>query len=469
MTITYWTNFVKRKNSTLVPSGTGTDLTVTLKEGTSIEKPTFILTGNLFTCNYVQAFDHYYFVDDIRSVRNNLSEIECSMDVLATFKTDIGNYTALIERSATYYDTTYPDTAVAMKNDVVTNENQAASSMFVSGGGYGCYVLSVLNDIGSGTGFTTTYILDASELAECAQFVNTDWGSAETDIVAWLKAVFLKTADSIIDCIWLPVASSVYTSSSLVVYETLRIGVTNMQGTGLDVKGYRITYPFIATESITLTIPHWYSDFRKYNPFTKVILKIPGMGATEINPLDFEKNSTIKLVYWLDMSTGDAFVAACNDDGHLVSTYSLNIAVQCPVGKIGADVTGFMTSGLATAAAAAGALVAPGKYQAVSGFAAAATAMNTLASMTGVTASIHGGKGGRAIFRDANYYVGVIAKYTSTPSDLSDEAGRPCMAKYQISTCSGFVKCVNADVPIAGMGGEKEIVNEYLNGGFYYE
>ena len=73
-------------------------MTVNLKEGTSIEKPTFLLRGDLFSCNYVQAFNHYYFVDDIKSVRNGLTEIDCSMDVLATFKTEIGSYNALIER-----------------------------------------------------------------------------------------------------------------------------------------------------------------------------------------------------------------------------------------------------------------------------------------------------------------------------------------------------------------------------------
>ena len=113
MTIKYWTNFSKRKNSTKQPTG-GTSVTCQLKEGTSIEKPVFLLTGDLFTCNYIEAFSHYYFVDDVKSVRNGLTEVSCSMDVLATFKTEIGSYNALIERSASFYDAKYPDPSVCV-------------------------------------------------------------------------------------------------------------------------------------------------------------------------------------------------------------------------------------------------------------------------------------------------------------------------------------------------------------------
>lgn len=469
MTITVWNDFQKRKNSTLQPSTKGSDITVVLKEGTSIEKPIFLLTGNDFTINYVKAFDHYYFVDDIKAVRNDLSEIACSMDVLATFKTDIGNYTAMVERSSYSYDTDYPDPAVSIQNDIIHSESTVKSSMFVSGGGYGCYVLSVLNDIGSGTGFTTTYILDATELEECAKFVNTDWGSAATDILAWLKSVFLKTADSIIDCIWMPISSSVYTSSSLVSYETLRIGVTDMTGVGIDVKGYRLLYPFIATENLSIVIPHHYSDFRKYAPYTNAILKLPGIGATAINTLDFKKNDTIKIGICVDMSTGDTFVAVMNDDSKLVSTYTYNVGVSCPVGKVGTDVTGTLAGYFNTIGAFANMRAMPQPYQFGARMHAEATAVNTIAAAAGVTASVHGSKGGRAIFREAEVWVDTFARVTSNPADLLDTSGRVCMQSLQLSTIPGYIKCINASVQIAGMSEEKDAVNDFLNNGFYYE
>lgn len=47
--------------------------------------------------------------------------------------------------------------------------------------------------------------------------------------------------------------------------------------------------------------------------------------------------------------------------------------------------------------------------------------------------------------------------------------GRPCYKNVQISTLSGYIKCAGASVDIAGLAGEKEMVNSFLNNGFYYE
>ena len=99
MTIKTWSGFSKRKNSTKQPTG-GTSVTAFLKEGTSIENPTFTLSGNNFTVDYVEAFGHYYFVKDIVSIRNNLIEIECVQDVLATYKSAIIGSSQYVIRSA---------------------------------------------------------------------------------------------------------------------------------------------------------------------------------------------------------------------------------------------------------------------------------------------------------------------------------------------------------------------------------
>ena len=59
MTIKTWAGFTKRKNSTARPSVGYVSRTVTLKEGTSIENPTFLLTGALFSIDYVEALSNY--------------------------------------------------------------------------------------------------------------------------------------------------------------------------------------------------------------------------------------------------------------------------------------------------------------------------------------------------------------------------------------------------------------------------
>lgn len=79
-------------------------LTGTLRSDTSIIDPVFQIEGDLssyISANYctVEAFGRSYFINNIRSVRNNLFEIACHVDVLSSFKTQIRTNRAIIHKS----------------------------------------------------------------------------------------------------------------------------------------------------------------------------------------------------------------------------------------------------------------------------------------------------------------------------------------------------------------------------------
>ena len=86
----------------------GTDFTCVLKEGTSILRPTLVLSSssNLGSFNYmyISEFSRYYFIDDIRSAHNNIWEISAHVDVLETYKTEILANTAVIKRQEKQYN-----------------------------------------------------------------------------------------------------------------------------------------------------------------------------------------------------------------------------------------------------------------------------------------------------------------------------------------------------------------------------
>lgn len=472
MFILLFSNFSKKRNSTAQPTdSTGALTGCMLKESTSVENPTFVLKSNDFTINYVKAFGHYYFVDDIVSVRDNLIEVRCSMDVLATYKTEIGNYTALIERSDAHYDASYPDPAVSMKNEIYTDVAQADPAIYDDDG---YFVLSVMNNIGSGTGFTANYVLAKATLQRVAKFVNTDWGSAAADLLAWVKATFLKTANSIIDCIWLPVTSASLSGLNI-NWETMVIGTTPMSDSGGMISGGKMTGACIIDKSCSATIPHHYTtagDFRRCAPYTVGKIFIPGYGYADFNPLDFEPSGTVNIRTYIDVSTGDTVVYLSNSDGVLVSTYTFNIGVSCPVGHVGANVTETIGGVLSTASnIAMFNRSAPNSIAAsIADYASAASMVNTVASAAGATASYSGRKAGRAMWANNDKYaICIFAHATQAIDSMETTSGRPDMTERVISTCPGYVKCVNASIGISGMGGEKEAVNNYLNSGFYYE
>ena len=77
-----------------------------LREGTSIINPVIRISGanvpTLKNANYMHIpdFNRYYFITDIKSVRNGLIEISGHVDVLQTYSSQIRNNTAIIKRNA---------------------------------------------------------------------------------------------------------------------------------------------------------------------------------------------------------------------------------------------------------------------------------------------------------------------------------------------------------------------------------
>ena len=96
----YAFDFSKRPNSTAVPAGTGTSITVRLKDATSKFYPTFELSGAFPGYTYIKWDNRYYFVDDILQVANGLYDMKCSIDVMGTWRADILGSSQFIHRSA---------------------------------------------------------------------------------------------------------------------------------------------------------------------------------------------------------------------------------------------------------------------------------------------------------------------------------------------------------------------------------
>lgn len=75
---------------------------VLLKRDTSILRPVLLVNSvqDIYTYNYmyISEFGRYYFIDDIRSVNNNMWEISAHVDVLETYSSQILANTAVLKR-----------------------------------------------------------------------------------------------------------------------------------------------------------------------------------------------------------------------------------------------------------------------------------------------------------------------------------------------------------------------------------
>lgn len=92
-------NNVLDKSLTLIAS-----VDCLLKDQCSIIEPVLLINANLSdfaVVNFcvITAFNRSYFVDNIVSVKNNLLEIHCSVDVLYTYRNQIRTLTGMLARS----------------------------------------------------------------------------------------------------------------------------------------------------------------------------------------------------------------------------------------------------------------------------------------------------------------------------------------------------------------------------------
>lgn len=86
-------------NKTLTSS---MSFTGTLKDECSVLNPTiFIESDNLSDYNYlyIKEFNRYYFINDIKNVRNNIWSITGEVDVLYTYKDKILSLPLILEKT----------------------------------------------------------------------------------------------------------------------------------------------------------------------------------------------------------------------------------------------------------------------------------------------------------------------------------------------------------------------------------
>lgn len=78
-------------------------LTGFLREQCSVTNPIIKIEQStnlaLYNYAYIQEFNRYYYISDIKTVRNNLWELSLNIDVLMTYKNDILNTTGLINHA----------------------------------------------------------------------------------------------------------------------------------------------------------------------------------------------------------------------------------------------------------------------------------------------------------------------------------------------------------------------------------
>ncbi len=460
--------FAKRKNSTLQPTGTATQIDIQLKSGTSLISPTFLLNvSGKPSFNYVDFEGRKYFVNDITSVRQDLWEILCTEDFLGTWKTDIGSTTAMIMYATGGRDDII-DTRIPTTADVsITNDTATISGFNILDDTSGAVILSIV-----GTGSFGTYLLkDSTAVKELMSNVTIYTASRVTDLVTGFQQMLsdgnigqnIKAAISL-PIMWTPSGNSA--ALYLGDYPCTYSG-------GQAIEGYNLQGEYIVKGDANVNIPWGRSGWLKNAPYTEVYLYAPFIGTMALPTNDIINNTSLDVEYSINVTSGDvAVLISGHNDGKFIATASANIAMSTPYGSSNIN-SGKVANAVVTGAAGVlGALAATNPLTAVAalGGGLAASAGQMLNAWHGETAG-GGGLGGGASHGLYKFVRCSVVKHSlaDTQANVNSVMGKPVMKKATIGSYSGFVQCDGAEVAGNMFDQEREAINNFLNGGIYYE
>lgn len=508
MQIDFFSGFYKKENSTKRPDNNTNKVTITghLKEPCSILHPVISLQSpinssqpnDFYSYAYVPLFSRYYWVDEW-VWNNGLWEVHLDVDVLATYKTIIGETTEYILRTdstsngefnGAISDTTYPalcDVQIDQtnfRNPFVTQTNQ------------GTYVVGIIgSDDNNAVGAVTYYALTPSQFGDLkATLFGVDglyvmglidsptapYNWTATDIGEQIFKTMYNPFQYIVSCSWFPVATSDIPGTAV---STLKIGWWIYTVSG---KRMSQTVGNFADEVLQLPSHPQYTRGRYLNhaPYTQRTL-YGKFGSVPIdtsyfdldNPIVTDPYQYLVNTYSVDYVTGQCLFQvfasrySTGTGRKLIHKTEFLIGVPIQLAQIGTDFLGAVSTAIKEGGSIAG--------SAITGYLGGGTAGAIAGGVAGLGTGIYNilnsvmpqletsGVNGSFIANELS--TSLISKYYIVVEEDITHRGRPLCINKRINTLSGFILCAEGDIDLNAYDSERREVKRFLTEGFFWE
>lgn len=490
----YYANSPKRRNSTKQATFSESNkYSCVMKDNTSLDHPTFLFEGNWIGWNVAKWGDRYYFVDDVRVVRNGLWEVDCVLDVLATYKSAITSSTQYVAYSSNASDNWLPDTRIPMKVSYEENTtSHSLSSLIVPNQGF--YVLSVLGKNGC-----VNYVCTLNNLklliAKCNDWFydvsskiiggnyqgileNYDFTTIEGGIEAVAKMLtqsgtlgnaYGNAPSCIRSCKWVPFLPSSFQGAQQHIW--LGDFDTNVVAYVLQ------TDPWV--DGITLSIPWKYSDWRR-STCENLYLYLPFVGTINLSSESLCNYSSIKIRVTASALDGTVCYQVFDTAGQdPIGIYTGSCVADYPIGiNQGASVADYLSTAFQQAEKMANCAIESSISPLSAGGSAAGIALTGIETgykvmslpFTKHPTVIGSASGAAASDLIQNIVLFAVSYDTAcTPSAMAATMGRPMMKPTSLSSLTGYCQCVNAHISCDANATELNAIDMYLNSGFYIE
>ena len=530
ITVTLYKNFKKRENSTKIPavSDAHTDFTCTLKSNTSVMDPVleFYLTGQDpadtpigqgFNYAYIPKWNRYYFIRNWSYV-NGIWLASLNVDVLASYKSDIGALSKYVNRAASASDIDIADSLYATKNTADVSYVYSDNPFRVSP--FGSYIVGVIGTQQTNVpniGGINYYLFSSSQMYQFVDYLmSSTMANLMADPAAGLTDTVVKAITNPLDyiesCIWFPFAIDGVTTAPVVQPKLgwwdniapITGGLTPLGGGGMDSLKFTVggswdnslaipAHPQAATRGKWLNTEPYSQYVFHLDPWGDIPLDgqviadsmsninytILAEGISGIGVLELYAGSQLLTRRATSLGVSISLAQIITDFSSMTSQSGLVAGATAGVasggftfknlGKALGDYFSFQTWKHANGQKELKALFTGVGKDAASGVMAYNTKMETI----GVAGSIVSFMGSALAGPDSSvmYTQGAwikITRFTLIDEDLVDH-GRPLCQIKTLSTLSGYLECADAEHDIAALDDEKDMIGSHLVGGFYYE
>lgn len=451
--------FSKKDNSTKQPTGTGTQLNCELLQPSSIFTPylelnSVIANPSSLNYAYIATYGRYYWVTDW-TYDKGFWICRLEVDVLATYKTQIGASTQYVVRAASAYnltitDTKYPALSYAQLTNVTFDTLHTA---FTNGGSF---VIGVSNGSNVQSAGITYYAARYMVMHQLMEFLFGGTWMDATDITQALQKELINPMQYIDSIKWYPFDIPNSTAISMST-DTIKFGFWDSGITAPVIDANDTIIPF--AESITVP-SHPQASRGTYlngSPYTRLLLDAYGFGQVPIDASIFAGSNTLTLAIGVDVISGIGRLTlrAGSSDPKLFYKQYAPVGVDMKISQVTQGLIGAPAQVLSGAVAAS--------YGNYLGFGAGiVSAIESL--MPQITSS--GTVGSKAAY--TNPPMLIISRYSLPAEDITHN-GRPLCSAVTINTLSGYVQCENVEIDIAATYNELTQIRSFLESGFFYE
>ena len=441
--IIIYENFIKKRNSTKQPI-TGTTIKVSLKDNTSVVSPTFIISAvNALNITEIKWDNRFYFVNNKVFINNNICELNCELDRLATYKSDILETTQFVEYSASFYNLDIIDERIGKHITPTTKLSFGKSTVLPNNTPILVFNTSS-KTVNSNTGVGTWY-LNESQLSSIIDKLTVDLSSI-SELQDLFKTFFSGASiQNILKVTWLP-------------FYPVALGTSNVTVGNLDT-GITAYFPTSTMVEISddIKIPWEGNYYLRSSAYNTLSIYLPYVGNVGLNIDEYVDSTQINVKYTIDNVDGTCLVEISGNNGGGLRSFTCKLGVDIPISATGISnpIGNLINTGTMTLSS---------NYSGLAG-----ALQNSFIPSTDVIGSYQSRALNFAYKDDKPALILQHFRPITTPSAIADNQGGAVFTELLLKNLQGYCKTRNATIELNGFAEQSQMIEKMIDNGIFIE